>query len=869
MACSTEPAAGPADSATGAVDADAASPDDALPDVVQPGPASERPVYAYMLSDPEDAPTGPGAYARSGRAWILGNQHVRFAIQDVGAAVGLALHGGNLIDAQRKLDDGSWSLDLFREMIAIGDFRFVIPQAIEVVHDGSDGDTALLRVTGHLGKTQILDQLDLLSGSTPLDVALEYELDADATLLTIRTLITNPNASDEYGAVGDFISFGDSLSLFTRETGYGPPEAAGQVGIVATRGDGISYGYGRAEGAIGVPLSDSSGLGALLDMALDFPAGETVSVERWFAVGDGSPASVIHPMLARMDLDLGIVTGVVHDAAGAPVAGAAVVALPGEEAEHAENEAWTDAEGRFELLLSPGTHQLVATGQGRLRHTPQTVTVSVSDTVDVSLTIGERARVTVAITGEGPRPETGTFPVAVFLRAVSAQEPDPRLGEVALHGHYHAAWLGAGLDTFVVPPGVYDITLSHGPEFDRLIMNGVTLSDGSVLEGTLTRVLSPEGVVGCDFHQHTIGSLDSSSMLPQKLRENLTAGLGCAAMTDHDNVIDLGPTVTALGADAAFHSIVGNEISVNGVGHFNAFPLPLDPADPHPLVGAKLWAGKTISELFVTLAALDTEPVLQINHPRSGPIKGYFTTLRYDAWASEPQAGILAEGFEAIEVNASVGSADQYTPAGWASWAGSPSDSIPVLADWFGMLNRGWPICGMGNSDSHDPGDDAGYPRTYLRVGHSDPAALTDDAVKEAIRAQKATVARGAWLDVTVDGAPSMGHTEPVTVAAGAPAAIHVKAHVPPWLSLHTVELYANGLLVAEHLAEAPTDGGTLWFDDTLTWTPEGDAWIVVLTRGPTQGSPVFGGFTYAFTNPIYLDVDGDGFTAPGPVALP
>jgi hypothetical protein len=866
-ACTTAPSQEVSDGDT-VVAADVAEPD--VAPVVLPG---EGAVYAYLLSDPSDAPHGPGAYALPGRVWIVGNQRVRFAIQDAGQAVGLALQGGNLIDAQRRLDDGGWSADLFREMIAIGDFRFVMPETVEVIDDGSDGVRALLRVSGVLGKTQIMDQLDALSGSAPLDVDLEYELEPDSTILTLRTIITNPGETDEYGAVGDFISFGDSLDLFTRETGFDPPEDVGQVELVASRGDGVSYGYGRLEGQIGVPLSDAAGLGAILDIARDFPAGEPVTVERWFAVGDGSPSSVIHPILERMNVTVGVVTGVVRDAGGTPVAGLIVDALPvpesGAEPTHADNEARTDADGRFELWLSPGEHQLIAHGQGRQRSGPVTVTASATTASDVEMTIGERARVTVSITGEGPQPEAGTFPVAVNLVAISGQEPDPRLGESSFHGQSHTAWLGAGLDTFDVAPGVYDVTISHGPEFDRLIMEGVTLSDGSVLEGALARVIQPTGFVGCDFHQHTIGSLDGSSTLPQKLRANLTAGLGCAAITDHDNVTDLRPTVTELGANPAFHALVGDEISVNGVGHFNAFPIPLDPADPHALVGAQLWAGRSVSELFQILSELSTDPVLQINHPRSGPIKGYFSTLRYDAWASEGQLGTLAAGFQAVEVNASIGSADQYTPNGWALWAGQPSDDVPVLADWFGMLNRGWPICAIGNSDSHDPGDDAGYPRTYLDVGDSDPATLTDDAVKAAIRAQKAVVSRGAWLEVTVDGVGAMGHTEPVTPGEGGAVALHIRAHVPPWLSLHGVEVYANGLLVAEHLAEAPTDVGTAWFDDIVMRTPEVDTWFVVLTRGPTEGSPVFGGFTYAFTNPIYVDVDGDGFQAPGPVTLP
>ena len=315
VACPSEPPPDPGPQEVGELLEGDATP---ITEVVQ-APA-ERAVYAYMLSEAADAPHGAGAYGVPGRVWILGNQVVRFAIQDVGESVGLSLHGGNLIDAQRRLGDGRWSSDLFREIIAFADFRFVIPQTIEVVDDGAEGDQAVLRVSGQLGKTQIVEQLDALSGNAPLDVVLEYELAADSRILTMRTTITNPTEDGEYGAVGDFISFGDSLQLFTPETGFSRPESVNSVSLVATRGEEVSYAYGRAEGQIGVPLTDSSGLGTVLDIAMDFPAGESVSVERWFAVGDGSPASVIHPLLERMERSVAVVTGAVLDASGAPVA---------------------------------------------------------------------------------------------------------------------------------------------------------------------------------------------------------------------------------------------------------------------------------------------------------------------------------------------------------------------------------------------------------------------------------------------------------------------------------------------------------------------------------------------------------------------
>jgi hypothetical protein len=249
-------------------------------------------------------------------------------------------------------------------------------------------------------------------------------------------------------------------------------------------------------------------------------------------------------------------------------------------------------------------------------------------------------------------------------------------------------------------------------------------------------------------------------------------------------------------------------------------------------------------------------------------VKGYFTSLGYNPWSGDAKQGSLANDFDGIEVNAELGDAAAFTVAGWQAWAANPTQSTPVLADWFGFLNRGVTACAIGNSDSHDVGDDAGYPRTYLKLTTGDdPGAATDAAIVDAIARQHAVVARGAFLKVATDAALVMGHTEPVTGAG--PHTLHVTAQTAPWLSLDTVELYANGLLVASRPTTAPADGGAVWFDDAFEVSPAVDTWYVVLTRGSASGWPVFGGSPFAFTNPIYVDVAGDGFDAPGPVALP
>ncbi|MCB9730843.1 MAG: CehA/McbA family metallohydrolase [Deltaproteobacteria bacterium] len=865
------------------LDSDAAAPDaadaaDVAPDTdSEVGPDTVTPpstVWARRVEDPSDLIGGPGAYARVGSSWVIGNERARFIIQDKGAAVGLQLFGGNLIDADLARPDGEPGRDSYREMFALVDFRVLRPTSVAVLDDGASGEQAVLRVSGTLEKSGILGFLDDFADDTAFNVDLDYVLRPDTTLLILRTHIRTVDGSAAQVSVGDFLGFGKQLQLFTPEGGFGSPENAGNPSMVASRGQDTSYAYGRVEGALTVPFTDGSGTGAFLDFGLDVPAGGEAVSERFFIVGDGSPSSVIDVALEAMARPTGLLTGTVTDSTGAPLAGVFVTALrvpdAGGPPGHAGNQARTDAAGAFRMRVEPGAWQLIASGEGRLRSAPVSANVTAGSQQELALTIGAHARVDVRYTVDGPVPSRGeTAPVKVSLQALGdTQVPDPRLGERVIAGQAHITFAGPDVDSFVVPPGHYRVVVSHGAEYQREVIPDWEATDGAVLAGHLARVIDTADFIGCDFHQHTIGSLDANATLEDKLRENLGAGLECAATTDHDNVVDMRPVVAALGSEPAFHSVVGNEISVNGVGHFNAYPLPTDPAAPDALIGAQLWAGRTIQQLFAALRALPGELTIQINHPRSDPLKGYFVSLRVDPWTGLATKGVVAQDFDAIEVNAELGNAASYDGAGWAVWRADSSDGVPVLADWFAMLNRGDHVTAVGNSDSHDVGDDAGWPRTYLRLGTDDPSQVTDAMVTEAIRAQHAIISRGAFLHVLANGVRRMGHTELVD-ASGGPVSISVQAEAPPWLALSTVELYVNGLLVESRDATAPPEGGTLWFDDTFTVPAPEDAWVVVVARGPAMGAPVFDGFTFAVTNPIYLDADGGGFTPPGPVELP
>ena len=864
------------DAPSGAPLADAGTPDaveEVAGDLAQDAePTPPSPLYAGKVLSAASLIGGPGAYGQVGKAWVIGNDVARFLIQDVGVSVGLSLYGGNLIDADLVRGEGEPGNDRFRETFPAVGFEVLIPDSIHVEKDGSDGEEAMLRVQGTLGPSKILDLLDAVADHTGLGVTMDYIVRPGESMLRMRTTLTNDSDIPRAPMTADFLGFGRQLELFTREVGFSPPEGTPIAGLLATRGDGVNYAYGRPEGDLQFPFSDASGTLGILDYALIVPAGGAATYERWFVVGDGSVSSVVDPLVAAMDVEYGTATGQVVDGAGAPVEGAWVSALPaapGVEPDHAENQALTDGDGRFAMLLSPGNHRLIAHNPSRLRSAPVDVLVDAGAESSADLTLGDEATITVAYTTDGPGVGWGgSSPVKVSLALLKGETADTRLGEHTWSGQARILLAGGGQDTYAVRPGTYRVVVSRGPEFARDVFESLLVEGEITLSGHLARVVETEDYLSCDFHQHTTASLDGSQTLVQRMLENLTAGLECAAITDHDNVVDPGPAIAELEASAAIYGVTSDEVSVNGVGHFNVYPMPLDDADPYALVGAQFWADRTIPELFETLRALPGDRILQVNHPRSDPFKGYFSYLGLDPASGETDGEEMAMDFEAIEVNASLGQPVDYSPEGWALWAAASDHTVPVLADWFGLLNRGLPICAVGNSDAHNLGDDSGYPRTYLRVGTDDPAALTDQAIVDAVRAQRAIVSRGAWLEVDVAGERPMGHTEVVAGTVDSPVMLHVVAETAPWLSLTSVDLFGNGVLVETRSIDPANVDGTVWFDEIFTLSPDMDTWYVVMTRGPSEGHPVFGGSTYAFTNPIYVDVDGGGFSAPGPVEL-
>ncbi|MCC6751046.1 MAG: hypothetical protein IT371_25560 [Deltaproteobacteria bacterium] len=246
--------------------------------------------------------------------------------------------------------------------------------------------------------------------------------------------------------------------------------------------------------------------------------------------------------------------------------------------------------------------------------------------------------------------------------------------------------------------------------------------------------------------------------------------------------------------------------------------------------------------------------------------------------------------------------------------AASDEEPCPTLRgtvdDWFVMLNRGIRRPALGNSDSHGTySGEAGLPRTYVRASGELPSQITPEEVADQVKQMQALSTYGPFVEFSVNG-QALGST--VKVKKGETVQLKVRVQSPRWFDVDRIEIYANGELIKEitgrtncppgatDCIRVPNDS-VVNFDGTLLHTPQRDTWYAVVAQGldgkpmsPVYSSspvarlgvyeliqrltpllpplrslrtPLSPSITivrpYALTNPIWVDVGGDGFSPP------
>ena len=166
--------------------------------------------------------------------------------------------------------------------------------------------------------------------------------------------------------------------------------------------------------------------------------------------------------------------------------------------------------------------------------------------------------------------------------------------------------------------------------------------------------------------------------------------------------------------------------------------------------------------------------------------------------------------------------------------------------------------------------------RNYVRCSTDDPARIDTLEIVRACEAGKIVMTTGPFLEVSLQSAAALrklyGPGEQADIPGG-DLMIRVRVQCPNWLDVNRVQIFVNGEPHPElNFTRRTTPGlfgdDVVKFDHTMQLRLPQDAHVIAaaigeglkLSRvmGPTYGeyAPI------AVANPIFVDVDGDGFSA-------
>jgi hypothetical protein len=406
----------------------------------------------------------------------------------------------------------------------------------------------------------------------------------------------------------------------------------------------------------------------------------------------------------------------------------------------------------------------------------------------------------------------------------------------------------AGVGVARVPVGTYDVYVSRGPEWELGIERKVRVAAGksTVVRARLRHSVDTAGWISADFHVHASHSSDSHVPMHDRIYEFVADGVEVITSTDHNVVSNYAPLIDEIGVGQYITSMTGDELTTNGWGHFGAWPLPHDLERVGQ--GAVLVHGKGPKDFFGEVRGRATDAIVNVHHPRIDNEIGYFNMGGFDAHSDKATRPGFSFDFDAVEV--------------LNGYQDSERRSVDrMIDDWFALLQHGHMVTATGNSDTHHLDHNiGGYPRNYVRVQEDKPQALRDPGeIPRAVKGHHVLFTTAPFVVVRVDGA-GIGD---VATARGGDAKVELEVRAASWVSVSQVTLYVDGH--EAHRWNVPKSADAVRFKESFPVHVPRDAWVVVRVDGDEPLAPVVGDRKrfdvrpLALTNPVFLDVDGNG----------
>jgi hypothetical protein len=335
-------------------------------------------------------------------------------------------------------------------------------------------------------------------------------------------------------------------------------------------------------------------------------------------------------------------------------------------------------------------------------------------------------------------------------------------------------------------------------------------------------------------------------------------------------------------------------IELTGMGqHLNAFPLVADPLAQNG--GAPLWNyDPRINAIMLRNwgtpgaqpggSRYDTEANarnkvpyfgggpdrwVQANHPIVGNV---FFDRDADGLADGGFAGlenlIDAAEFWSTEI---LNLSPTYQGKGVAG-AGNLGLQNRTFA-WLQMLNQGRPVWCVAVSDAHRVfGNGVGGWRTYVPSSTDEPRRLDPAEIIRNSKAGQMMITNGPFLKVTTAGGRPIGST----VVSEGQIDLRIEVQAAGWMDVDRIQVLVNGrpsdeLNFTTRSHPAMFRKGVLRFQENVRVPLARDAHLIVVAVGENSdlkkgwGRNPYGNMhPIAYTNPIYVDVDHNGFQANG-----
>jgi Carboxypeptidase regulatory-like domain len=975
---------------------------------VPPGPPLST-VSARVATD-ADLLTGPLARGRAGD-FVLENENLRVIIQKAGRQwLSIGTFGGNIIDVSRKDAAGAMLPDHLEEFV-IGLNIENTPNYtdVRIENDGSDGQSAVICATGPD------DLLELANASSsirdfgaslpasaddrdlPVEIETCYTIEPGARYVTLDTTFQNQSSDDLPIYLTEYMNGSGQVEFFQPYAGFGEPlftpscpketylacdgiegGLCDQCNFVAYSGvdggTGVSYGliHGEQKSSsfstvgINIIVYGDAAISLILGIVpanYTVPADGSLLLRRYFAVGDGSVASIADIRNEIFGIQTTQVSGTVSSA-GQPLQDAQVAvyqllgAQSGPPTLFMVNHSRTDASGAYSLKLPPGDYQIRANAEGyRFPESDPASLVVAADPVQRNFEMPESGYIEVTVIDE-----TGPGPAKLQLVGFDPSPPLTNVvsgNEAGIFSDYKADSLPFGIaqaafidrngasERITMEPGDYQAVISRGPRYSVYKQN-VTIIPGQVatVQAEIVKLLDTSGFVHSDFHVHSIDSPDSEVTREERVAVMLAEGMDFFTPSDHGVRSDFRPTLTAMGVEDLIGVAGSSETTTFDYGHFNSWPVSID---PDSISGGSFdWAGAAPpGEDFPSYGNYNLSPaqiidglhdnpmdnLVQINHFYShfGP-----GGLGIDTGMTPPQSSVdlntkrldpsitnaFDDGFDVLEVWIGDGGSDSIKTA----FPGQNS------GDWFNLINQDLVRIGVANSDTHSRRFTHTSARTLVASATNNPPDLTTgaEALAANVLAGKAIGTNAPFLLLQADGefAHQPQHAglrleedNTLRADAGSDVALTVTVSTPAWAAVDTVEFYINnqpeltsspgkaarygvcpnvqiragdpGWVAVEVVVNSAVQGGSRT-DITATLTLDEvteDTWVVAIARGTngvseplfpvlpaslasssnttvadlTDGNLGEGGTpAFAFTNPLFIDVNGNGWVAPG-----